>query len=267
MPSPARSARGRSSCRSPRGSGPCPGSWSPSVSVLLSGSECERGVRPRSRSLASCRPRRSARSRGRGGCPPARRPSRSSGAAIPPAILPSSTSRDGSVARRVSCDASIARLPSIPPRTLTTREYGRRASASALCHRRLVAVDRGQRGRPVEHRLELGAVRLVGGDLQQAVLGDVQLDAAVAERPPDRLHLRDLQAPVVGHGHGRAGAEQLRELGDGLALRIGRHRSVLVLLLACKTAVRHAMRVRATREPPSTGYVRHSCLRVPSASW
>ena len=76
---------------------------------------------------------------------------------------------------------------------------------------------------------------------------------------PHGLHVRDLQAPVIGHGHGRAVAEQLRELGDGLALRIGRHRLVPGLL--------HGMQnggpVHARHENRRRSASSSSCLRVP----
>jgi len=86
-----------------------------------------------------------------------------------------------------------------------------------------LAVDRHQGGRAFQHRLELGTLRFVGGDLQQPVLGNVKAHPARAERPAHRLHVGDLQAAIVGDGDGRAGTQELNELGDRLAFCIGRH--------------------------------------------
>ena len=84
----------------------------------------------------------------------------------------------------------MARVPRSPPRRLDRPKRPERL-LERLGHGHLVTGDGRQRGRAGEHGLELVEANLVGGDLQQAILGNVQLHAAGSQRPPDDLHVRD----------------------------------------------------------------------------
>ena len=124
---------------------------------------------------------------------------------MPPASLASSTSRGRQRREPRQLRASMARAPSRPPRRETTWIYGRKASCSAFASATSSPMIVASAVGPVEHRLELGSCRprrrrsSAGGSWRCAAAR-----RCVAQRPSHRLHLGDLQAPVIGHGHARS---------------------------------------------------------------
>ena len=125
--------------------------------------------------------------------------------ASPPASFASRTSRDGRVARLLTPSASIARVPSTPPVTVTMLVRPGRIE-DGLGRRRLVVAERDRR-RPDEERPEGLPDRVLGGDPHQAVLDDAVGHVLLAQGAADLRDLLDGEAAVLGDDQRPAAGE------------------------------------------------------------
>ena len=138
----------------------------------------------------------------------------------------------------------------------------------------LVARPEGDGRRAVEERGDARVALLLGRDPHEAVLHDPVGDVVTSKRAPDLPDLPDLQAPVLGRDQRGAPGELLTELGDGRALRLGRHAALTYRALPARPvdppggvpARRCIPRVSqvSARILPGEGGRSWSCLGVPA---